>query len=555
MSGTPVDFSRVRYSPIEGTHYFYDPASPSTIQFLLSGTWESWDVGWVKYKAQDPDIRRLAEETETRLLQDPLSGYCAWPSTPPPGPPPAPPHGGAQPSRPAESLNPLFIPELVPLSPRQNNTSPLRMSISRSPQDPDQHSPVAGPSAYSSPYRHRTSSNVNSTEASAVPSASPPDPTSSGPNVAYATLPSPPRHEQAPQRPTLQPAAPARVVLSRTRETKILLSIDGDGIRGLSSLLVIESLVNAICVKIGQRLDPYQIFDLTGGSSLGGIIAIMLCRLRMQPQQARESYKRIAKQAYLNKKDFFVSLDPHAPKPNVDGVALEFEIKSIVQKELNNQDELLLDGRDDSDDVFVISTHIEIGSNKPALMRSYQTRRITGPELDTNMPIWKAMHSTCVAPRYMPPQPGINQRLVIQPGLVDHGTAKNNPIRDILYECRKLFRYANDMMIIVSIGTGIGIDRSNEISEMVNSVEERQEEARAWGEKFEQEHAALMERNWMKYFRFNVPGLESVPLEEWCNEELIKEKTSEYLSQPEVGRMFYNCVDAITGLLLGPPGR
>lgn len=183
-------------------------------------------------------------------------------------------------------------------------------------------------------------------------------------------------------------------------------------------------------------------------------------------------------------------------------------------------------------------------------MRSYQTRRITGPELDANMTIALAMKATAVAPRYI--QAGPNSRLVIEPGLVDHGTAKNNPVRDILYECRKLFRYANDMMIIVSIGTGIGIDRDNEITEMANAVEDRNSEARAWGEKFEADHEALMQRGWMKYFRFNVPGLENVPLAEWNSEDVIKNKTSAYLAQPEVGAQFYACVEAITKLLLVP---
>ncbi len=57
-------------------------------------------------------------------------------------------------------------------------------------------------------------------------------------------------------------------------------------------------------------------------------------------------------------------------------------------------------------------------------MRSYQSRRITGPELDAELPIWQALKATSVAPQYMTPQAGINQRLVIKPGLVDHGTAK-----------------------------------------------------------------------------------------------------------------------------------
>lgn len=171
------------------------------------------------------------------------------------------------------------------------------------------------------------------------------------------------------------------------------------------------------------------------------------------------------------------------------------------------------------------------------------------------MKIWEALKATTVAPRYMPPQPGVAQRLVIEPGLVDNGTAKNNPVRDIVFECRKLFRYTNDMMIIVSVGTGSGFDSSSEITEMANAVAERTNEARSWREKFEQDNATLMERNWLKYFRFEVPGLEDVPLEEWCHEQVLKEKTSSYLAQPEVGHRFYTCVDAITALLLSPHGR
>jgi hypothetical protein len=167
------------------------------------------------------------------------------------------------------------------------------------------------------------------------------------------------------------------------------------------------------------------------------------------------------------------------------------------------------------------------------------------------MTLSQALKATSIAPRYMAPQAGVNHRMVIAPGLVDHGTAKNNPVRDILYECRKLFRYANDMMIIVSIGTGEGLDRDSEIAEMANAVEDRNAEARAWGEKFEFDHRALMERGWMKYYRFNVEGLEDVPLEEWKCEDVIKGRTLRYLARPEVGHMFYACAEAIAKLLLG----
>lgn len=161
------------------------------------------------------------------------------------------------------------------------------------------------------------------------------------------------------------------------------------------------------------------------------------------------------------------------------------------------------------------------------------------------------MQATITAPRWMQPRDGFNRRPVIEPGLVDHGFTKNNPVRDILFECRKLYRYANDMMVVVSIGTGVGVDRMNEVHEMANSVEDRMGEAQSWGGKFVLDNQALIERGWMKYFRFSVPDLDNVPLEEWCQEDLIKEKTSAYLGRPEVGQAFYACVDAITAIIMG----
>lgn len=556
MSWTQVDFSHVRYSPVEGTHYFFDPAYPTSVQFLLSGRWEPWDVGWVRYKAQDPDIRRVAQEAETRLVQDPNSRYTPWPAPPPPGPPPALANGPVPPQANGAYLDGTY-PHIYSPSPEYDPAVDPELQL------PQRHgaAPSNGPNIpYSSPYSHlerQQSTGPSRQEELTAPVA----PAQGGPSdvsglSSHGVRVSEEDHVQPSQDHPLQPAASVDAILSRTRETKILLSIDGDGIRGLSALLVIESLVNAICVKVGQRLDPHQIFDLTGGSSLGGVIAILLCRLRMQAHRAREAYKQIAKQVFANKRDFFLSLDPQAPKSTPSGEALENEIKAVIKQELGNEDELLFDGREDSGDVFVISTHIEIGSNKPALLRSYQTRRITGPDLSsTPLPITTALLSTVLAPHYMPPLPGVTQRLVMAPGLVDHGTAKNNPVRDMLYECRKLFRYANDMMIIVSIGSGAGLARDKELGEMANAVQERCSEAQTLGAKFEAENAALMERGWMRYFRFNVEGLEHVSLDEASCEDAVRERTSEYLARPDVGRRFYDCVDAISSLLLAGQGQ
>jgi len=62
-----------------------------------------------------------------------------------------------------------------------------------------------------------------------------------------------------------------------------LLSLDGGGVRGLSSLLILREIME----EVGRRKRikppplPCEYFDLIGGTSTGGLIALMLGRLRM----------------------------------------------------------------------------------------------------------------------------------------------------------------------------------------------------------------------------------------------------------------------------------
>ena len=61
-----------------------------------------------------------------------------------------------------------------------------------------------------------------------------------------------------------------------------ILSLDGGGVRGLSSLLILRNIME----EIARRNDtpealPCDYFDLIGGTGTGGLIAIMLGRLRM----------------------------------------------------------------------------------------------------------------------------------------------------------------------------------------------------------------------------------------------------------------------------------
>jgi hypothetical protein len=62
-----------------------------------------------------------------------------------------------------------------------------------------------------------------------------------------------------------------------------ILSLDGGGVRGLSSLLILREIMNDIEqeVEATDVVKPAEYFDLIGGTSTGGLIAIMLGTLGM----------------------------------------------------------------------------------------------------------------------------------------------------------------------------------------------------------------------------------------------------------------------------------
>jgi patatin-like phospholipase/acyl hydrolase len=62
-----------------------------------------------------------------------------------------------------------------------------------------------------------------------------------------------------------------------------ILSLDGGGVRGLSSLLILRDIMEDIENMTGAEATPKpcEYFDLIGGTSTGGLIAIMLGLLGM----------------------------------------------------------------------------------------------------------------------------------------------------------------------------------------------------------------------------------------------------------------------------------
>ncbi|KAH8748437.1 acyl transferase/acyl hydrolase/lysophospholipase [Diaporthe sp. PMI_573] len=86
-----------------------------------------------------------------------------------------------------------------------------------------------------------------------------------------------------------------------------ILSLDGGGIRGKSSLLILENIMERIRESQGlnQVPRPCDYFDLIGGTSTGGIIAIMLGRLRMTVDECIQAYDKVGQAAFTPKRRIF----------------------------------------------------------------------------------------------------------------------------------------------------------------------------------------------------------------------------------------------------------
>ena len=152
-----------------------------------------------------------------------------------------------------------------------------------------------------------------------------------------------------------------------------LLSLDGGGIRGLSSLQILKQLMENIAFLNGFDTvpKPCDYFDMIGGTSTGGsvlqtktkvqyhihnihrLIAIMLGRLKMDIESCIE--------AYVTMSDRIFQKAHHRLSPTgkvqgkFDAQELEKAIKQIIVDNHLEEDALLMDAPDAPCKVYVAS--------------------------------------------------------------------------------------------------------------------------------------------------------------------------------------------------------
>ncbi|KAF4998911.1 hypothetical protein FGRMN_2842 [Fusarium graminum] len=259
-----------------------------------------------------------------------------------------------------------------------------------------------------------------------------------------------------------------------------LLSLDGGGVRGVLALEVLHEVMERIRIKKGlpedQPCRPADYFELAAGTSTGGIIGIMLFRLRMTAKEASDQYGLIAEQIF---------------SPKVYGRSISWMPK-IISGIVNNSKTLVQSARFDDaslkkavDDVVAVYgldendrrlkggaplQHEKAGRvSETVLLRSYKDNNIytsskTNNIMAThsqNVTISLATCATSAAPTYFPevvfpegtPKTEDYKRLVFWDG----GLLNNNPIDQLWYSRYELTKPEEPppaVSCIVSLGTG-----------------------------------------------------------------------------------------------------
>ncbi|KAB5516989.1 acyl transferase/acyl hydrolase/lysophospholipase [Coniochaeta sp. 2T2.1] len=255
------------------------------------------------------------------------------------------------------------------------------------------------------------------------------------------------------------------------RKLKILV-LDGGGIKGLSSLIILENIMARVGKKMNKPdLLPCEYFDIIGGTSTGGIIALMLGRMRMPVNKCITEYQELGSVVFGTPRG---GLHEYM----FDARVLEAQTKKVVKKYLGDENAPLLDplGDDACKTIVFTLPYKNATPESPEALRTYINDNVN--PRPKPWAIWEAVRATSAATTIFEPfahgQPGR------QIHYIDAAFGFNNPAHHVLEEATALWSDTgyldtqNDVGCFLSIGTGMSnvtrMDNDNIIKALSSKV-------------------------------------------------------------------------------------
>ncbi|KAG8685561.1 hypothetical protein FRC11_010415, partial [Ceratobasidium sp. 423] len=234
-----------------------------------------------------------------------------------------------------------------------------------------------------------------------------------------------------------------------------ILSLDGGGVRGLSSLIIFREFLARLEKIPGatKPILPADFFDLIIGTSTGGIMALMLGRLKVSVEEVLDMYSTLSKKIFNTGR---TSTALHACATMLmDGVPsmydeskLEKYVKETIAKRTKDQDaDALLEDLSPGSCRTAVVTARSADATRPVLMRSYAVPHDADPE---KFKIWEAARATSAAPLYFRPMKAGVYKVPYLDGCI---SGHSNPSWLAMQEAKHLWP-DRQIGLFLSLGTG-----------------------------------------------------------------------------------------------------
>ncbi|KAK6509361.1 hypothetical protein TWF481_004111 [Arthrobotrys musiformis] len=225
-----------------------------------------------------------------------------------------------------------------------------------------------------------------------------------------------------------------------------VLCLDGGGVRGLSSLLIVKRIMQQVAPNV-KNPRPCDYFDMISGTSTGGIIAIMLGRLQMSIDECIQAYRDMAKQIFgIDTLERLVRFG--ATKARFDADVLE----GVVKQYAGNK--WMVNYYPNACKVFVVAVRTQDIDGTPKLFRTWGEKA-----MKEQVRIWEAVRATSAAPTFF------TSMKINGTEYSDGGLGYNNPAMLTYLEVVQTYGKAFPIKSFISVGTGASPDiqiRDNE---------------------------------------------------------------------------------------------
>ncbi|EOA90522.1 uncharacterized protein SETTUDRAFT_146424 [Exserohilum turcica Et28A] len=336
------------------------------------------------------------------------------------------------------------------------------------------------------------------------------------------------------------PSSVAESHKSVTQDTGLhLLSIDNGGVRGLSALIILEQLMDA--VDPDAPPEPYEWFNMIGGTGTGGLIAIMLGRLKMSVPDCMKTYMTFFYLIFQKPRRRGLFKSP--VQGRFDAKEVELAIKDVIKQQGLPEDAPLRDEHSTACKVFVCAASKDASGT--ICLPSYPMPR-ENDDLFKGVTIWEACLATLAVTASFDPVSVERFDEVF----VDAPMSVNNPVQQVWEQAHLVWGSElpnSEYNRLVSIGTGVPSlgsfkDEDMRIGQMLARMAVETERI---AELFRKEHR--LRNSTVRYYRFNVPrGLEDVGLEETENIREVAAVTRQYIKSSKVEFEVRECMGSIT---------